>query len=175
MKPGARIAPDTARSAGAGGLVHLAHAARLHLHVSGFAAQVARVPRHARRSAAQHGIGGGAAITRQQGVRLVSFHQAVRRSEDVDGPPIDRVHRVIAPVAEEIIDFFERRSDVVAIDPVDHVEALARAPVIHPEPTYIACASEKSRRVGHYRCSSDRGRYKRPKKPATCHRSVGHQ
>ena len=74
---------------------------------------------------------------------------------DVDRARVDRADFIAPPVAHMNVDLVEGRADIIAIDPVDHIEAFAGAPIIHGQFADIAGAAQKAKCIRHDRC----GRY----------------
>src|SRR6266702_980343 len=64
--------------------------------------------RHARRAAAEHGVGGGGAVGGDDLDRLLAVGVAGDFPEDVEEVTIHRGLILAAPVAEEVIELFQR-------------------------------------------------------------------
>ncbi len=78
----------------------------------------------------------------------------MRRRHDVDRARIDPGDLVRTPVAHEVVEFGQRVGEVVAVDPVDGVEALTRAARVHPYPSDVARSAQEPEgfRVGGRGC-----------------------
>ena len=70
---------------------------------------------HARRSAAEHGIGGGGSVGGNDLDRLLAIDVAVDFPDDIEQMPIHRGLVLAAPVAKEVIDLLQRVFVVAAV------------------------------------------------------------
>ena len=78
------------------------------VEIHGVAQHVLAEARHARRTAAEHGVGGGGAVGGNDLDRLLAVDVAVDFPEDVEQMTIHRGLFLAAPVAEIVIELFQR-------------------------------------------------------------------
>ncbi len=83
--------------------------------VHGVAEHMLAEARHPGRTAAQHGVGGGRAIGGDDLDRLLAVDVAVDFPEDVEQMPVHHGLVLAAPVAEIVIELFQRRFVVAAV------------------------------------------------------------
>ncbi len=146
---GARIFPNTTTAAGRCGFEHLTDRARFQSQVNGLAFHVQRIPRNASGAPPQHRVGLRGAIAGQHHVGFVGVQKVVGGGHDVDGSGVDHLHFVGAPVAHEVGDLFDGLVDILAVNPVDGVNALTRPSRIHRDLPDIATASAQAKSIRH--------------------------
>ncbi len=125
--------------------------------ISSLAFHVKRISRNRTRPRPQHRIGGRRAVARQHQIRRIGIQQIVRRCHDVDCPGVDFDRAAGAPVAHEIVDLGQCFPDVVALDPVDRVDAFTGAARNHPNPANVASAAKQAECVRIGWCGGDCG------------------
>jgi hypothetical protein len=79
------------------------------------ALHVLAVTRHARRAAAEHGVGGGRAIGGNDLDRLLAVDVAVDFPDDVEQPAVHIGGVLAAPVAQEVIELLQRGFVIAAL------------------------------------------------------------
>ena len=94
--------------------------------------------RNTPRTAAQQGVCCGAAITGQKRERFVRIKHVVAGGHDIDGPEIDVMNAVGAPIPHEVRYFFDSVANVLAFDPVNCVDAFAGSHRPHRKTTNVA-------------------------------------
>ena len=80
------------------------------------------------------------------------MQQPVRGGGHVDRAGVDPDHFPTAPVTHENVDLVQGFPDVLAIDPVNGVEAFSGSAGIHANAAHIARAPQQSKGVAHNRC-----------------------
>ena len=107
-RSGGRIEPDAATLQPKPGGADLLERHFRNVEIDGVAEHMLAVAGHPRGTAAEHGIGGGGAVGRDDVDGLLAVDVAVDFPEDVEQPTVHRGLFLAAPVAEEVIEFFQR-------------------------------------------------------------------